>query len=131
MKNKTETEVSSGPVAEKKYYSIGEVCKLTCLEPHVLRYWESQFVELRVKKNRAGNRVYKRKNIDLIFLLRHLLYERKFTIEGAKKEIDEMETNSSGKVNSTYGLDRHYLTTMKKELRGLRRILYEKQFDDV
>ena len=86
---------------------------------------------LRVQKNRAGNRVYKRKNIDLIFLLRHLLYERKFTIEGAKKEIDEMETNSSGKVNSTYGLDRHYLTTMKKELRGLRRILYEKQFDEV
>ena len=119
------------PIPDKLFFKIGEVAELAGVEQHVLRYWESQFVGLRVKKNRAGNRVYKRKNIDLIFLLRHLLYERKFTIEGAKKEIDEMETNSSGKVNSTYGLDRHYLATMKKELRGLRRILYEKQFDDV
>lgn len=131
MKNKPEAGISSGPVAQKKYYSIGEVCKLTNLESHVLRYWESQFLALRVKKNRAGNRVYKRNNIDLIFLLRHLLYERKFTIEGAKKEIDEMENNASDKVGKTYGLDSHYLAVIKKELKDLKMVFDKKQAEDV
>ena len=131
MKNEPEIGISSRPVAKKKYYSIGEVCELTNLEAHVLRYWESQFLALRIKKNRAGNRVYKRSNIDLIFLVKHLLYERKFTIEGARKEIDEMENNFSDKVDKTYGLDSHYLAAMKKELRDLRMILDKNQSEDV
>ncbi len=77
-------------IAEKEYYSIGEVCQIADLKPHVLRYWESQFPMLRPTKNRAGNRVYRRKEIKLIQLLRHLLYTERYTIEGAKKKLDQL-----------------------------------------
>ncbi len=73
----------------KVYYSISEVCRLTGLEPHVLRYWESEFSQLRPKKNRAGNRAYREKDIELICYIKHLLYEEKFTIPGAKKKLLE------------------------------------------
>ncbi|NLD98410.1 MAG: MerR family transcriptional regulator [Fibrobacter sp.] len=75
----------------KTYYSISEVCQLTALEPHVLRYWESEFSQLRPKKNRAGNRAYREKDIELISYIKHLLYEEKFTIPGAKKKLSEVK----------------------------------------
>ncbi|MFQ5889913.1 MAG: MerR family transcriptional regulator [Gemmatimonadota bacterium] len=78
------------PIASKEYYSIGEVCELANLKPHVLRYWESQFRALRPSKNRAGNRVYRRKEIKLIQLLRHLLYTERYTIEGAKQKLEQL-----------------------------------------
>ena len=78
--------VRERPVAAKEYYSIGEVCDLTGLQPHVLRYWETQFDVLQPIKNRAGNRVFQRKDIKLILLVKHLLYEEKYTIEGAQAE---------------------------------------------
>jgi DNA-binding transcriptional MerR regulator len=78
------------PEARKTYYSIGEVCSLTSLEPHVLRYWESEFQQLRPKKNRAGNRAYREKDIEIIRYIKHLLYEEKYTIPGAKKKLSSM-----------------------------------------
>ena len=75
------------PVQE--FYSIGEVCELTDLKPHVLRYWESQFRFLNPAKNRSGNRVYKRREVELIMLVKHLLYTEKFTIDGARQRIDQ------------------------------------------
>ena len=74
------------PVQE--FFSIGEVCALTDLKPHVLRYWESQFRFLNPAKNRSGNRVYKSREVELIMLVKHLLYTEKFTIEGARARID-------------------------------------------
>ena len=74
------------PVQE--YFSIGEVCDLTGLRPHVLRYWESQFRFLSPTKNRSGNRVYQRREVDLIMLVKHLLYTEKYTIEGARQRIE-------------------------------------------
>ena len=74
------------PVQE--FFSIGEVCALTDLKPHVLRYWESQFRFLNPAKNRSGNRVYKSREVELIMLVKHLLYTEKFTIEGARLRID-------------------------------------------
>jgi DNA-binding transcriptional MerR regulator len=76
----------------KTYYSISEVCSQTSLEPHVLRYWESEFSQLRPKKNRAGNRAYRDKDIEIINYIKHLLYEEKFTIPGAKKKLSETKT---------------------------------------
>ena len=75
------------PVQE--FYSIGEVCSLTDLKPHVLRYWESQFRFLNPAKNRSGNRVYKGREVELIMLVKHLLYSEKYTIEGARQKVDE------------------------------------------
>ncbi|MDT8435298.1 MAG: MerR family transcriptional regulator [Gemmatimonadota bacterium] len=77
-------------IAEKEYYSIGEVCELTGLKAHVLRYWETQFPALRPTKNRAGNRVYRRREIKLVHLLRHLLYGEKYTIEGARLKLEQL-----------------------------------------
>src|SRR5215208_218580 len=79
------------PPAEpvREFFSIGEVCTLTDLKPHVLRYWESQFRFLHPAKNRSGNRVYQRREIELIMLVKHLLYTEKYTIEGARQKVDE------------------------------------------
>lgn len=72
----------------QEFFSIGEVCSLTDLKPHVLRYWESQFRFLNPAKNRSGNRVYQRREIELILLVKHLLYTDKYTIEGARQCIE-------------------------------------------
>jgi len=74
---------------KKTYYSISEVCSQTGLEPHVLRYWESEFPQLRPKKNRAGNRAYRDKDIEIIRYIKFLLYDEQFTIPGAKKKLAE------------------------------------------
>lgn len=81
-------------IPKKLYYSISEVCTFTGLEPHVLRYWESEFPQLRPKKNRAGNRAYREKDIEVIRYIKHLLYEEKFTIPGAKKKLSESKIPS-------------------------------------
>jgi len=75
----------SGQDDAKKYYSIGEAGKIAGLEPHVLRFWESEFTELAPVKNGAGRRVYRSEDIAVILKLKELLHEKKFTIEGAKK----------------------------------------------
>jgi len=81
------TTSATPPVQE--FYSIGEVCALTDLKPHVLRYWESQFRFLNPAKNRSGNRVYKAREVELIMLVKHLLYTEKFTIDGARQRVDQ------------------------------------------
>lgn len=70
---------------KKLYYSISEVSKITNIEQYVLRYWETEFEQLKPQKNRAGNRIYTNKEIQLILYIKTLLRERKYTIEGAKK----------------------------------------------
>jgi DNA-binding transcriptional MerR regulator len=80
---------STTPRPVQEFYSIGEVCGLTDLKPHVLRYWESQFRFLNPAKNRSGNRVYKGREVELIMLVKHLLYTEKFTIDGARQRIDQ------------------------------------------
>jgi len=75
----------------KLYYSISEVCTMTGLEQHVLRYWESEFPQLRPKKNRAGNRAYRTKEIKVIRYIKYLLYQEMYTIPGAKKKMAEAD----------------------------------------
>lgn len=70
---------------KKLYYSISEVSKITDIEQYVLRYWETEFEELNPQKNRAGNRIFTNKDIQIILSIKTLLREKKYTIEGAKK----------------------------------------------
>jgi len=80
--------MSSDPKQIKKlYYSIGEVSKMTDLKAYVLRYWETEFKQLKPPKNRAGNRTYRQNDIDLILFIKDLLYNKKFTIEGARTQL--------------------------------------------
>ena len=111
------------PIAKKAYYSIGEVCDLTGLKPHVLRYWETQFDVLSPNKNRAGNRVYRPKEIELILLVKHLLYEEKYTIEGANQRLGEMRKEGELEEERQDVLEPEFLTRMKADLRELRDIL--------
>jgi len=71
----------------KLYYSISEVSELAKVKPHVLRYWETQFKMLRPRKNRAGNRMYREKDLELVLTIRALLYEKGFTIVGARRKL--------------------------------------------
>jgi DNA-binding transcriptional MerR regulator len=80
---------------KKLYYSISEVAKLTNLEQYILRYWETEFDELKPSKNRAGNRIYTNKDIKLILHIKRLLRDEKYTIEGAKKNLDQSKSNSA------------------------------------
>ena len=82
-------------IPEKLFFRIGEVCDLIKVQPHVLRYWETEFPMLAPQKNRAGPRVYRRKDVEMVLRIRDLLYEEKFTIAGAKKRlVDEMRGGS-------------------------------------
>lgn len=111
------------PIAKKAYYSIGEVCDLTGLKDHVLRYWETQFDVLNPTKNRAGNRVYRPKEVELVLLVKHLLYEEKYTIEGARKKLQEMRRTGELAEERQEVLEPEVVAGMKEELRELLDIL--------
>ena len=102
------------PVQE--FFSIGEVCELTDLKPHVLRYWESQFRFLNPAKNRSGNRVYQRREIELILHVKHLLYSEKYTIDGARQKIDELKKLGELKTATRASLDVETIASLEQEL---------------
>ena len=110
-------------IAKKVYYSIGEVRDLTGLKPHVLRYWETQFDVLNPTKNRAGNRVYRSKEIEIIMLVKHLLYEKKYTIEGANKQLVEMRRAGELEEERQHVLEPEFLVAVKSQLQELREVL--------
>ena len=110
-------------IAKKVYYSIGEVCELSGLKPHVLRYWESQFDVLSPTKNRGGNRAYRSKDIEVVLLVKHLLYDEKYTIEGANKRLLEMRREGELKDEREEVLRPLFLSAMKDELAELRALL--------
>ncbi|MGD9578900.1 MAG: MerR family transcriptional regulator [Syntrophorhabdus sp.] len=72
-------------IPDRVFYRIKEVCNLTGLKPHVLRYWEQEFKDIKPQKSSRGQRLYKRKDLETIFTIKKLLYEKRFTIDGAKK----------------------------------------------
>ncbi|MBI3872793.1 MAG: MerR family transcriptional regulator [candidate division Zixibacteria bacterium] len=74
-------------LAERKYYSISDVAEETQLKPYVLRFWEKEFPMLHPKKNRAGNRTYQRRDIELVLRIKHMLYQEGFTIVGARQRL--------------------------------------------
>ena len=111
------------PIAKKAYYSIGEVCDLTDLKPHVLRYWETQFEVLHPTKNRAGNRVFRPKEIELILLVKHLLYEKKFTIDGARQRLLDMRKAGEISQGGKDAVGRDFLASMKLDLQQVKEVL--------
>src|SRR5579883_1188862 len=85
----TEIALQSGSpeIPDKLYFKIGEVSELLGVEPYVLRYWESAFPPLSPKKSGTGHRLYRRKDVELLLRIKHLLYEKRFTIEGARQTL--------------------------------------------
>ncbi len=120
---------------KKLYYSISEVSKITDVEQYVLRYWETEFEELNPQKNRAGNRIYTNKDIQLILKIKSLLRDKKYTIEGAKNIIVDYDSEDSldpfpnaiimpettvDSVNNSYSNEKD---VMKKDLLEIKNIL--------
>ena len=104
---------------KKLYYSIGEVSRMVGLKSYVLRYWETEFKQLSPPKNRAGNRTYRQKDIDLIIKIKNLLHDKKFTIEGARTVIS---TNSAGK-ESVLKIKHELIEELKREINGILQII--------
>lgn len=111
--------MSEVPIARKEYYSIGEVCDLVGLKPHVLRYWESQFPVLNPSKNRSGNRVYLRREVELIFLVKELLYTEKYTIQGAKQKLEQLRRGGELRAAASRALDGEMIESLRAELNEL------------
>jgi DNA-binding transcriptional MerR regulator len=109
------------PVQE--FFSIGEVCELTELKPHVLRYWESQFKFLSPAKNRSGNRVYQRREIEMVMLVKQLLYAEKYTIDGARRKLDEFRKGGAMKAAARTGLDTEVVQMVERDLREILALL--------
>ncbi len=118
--------MASGAEPVREFFSIGDVCELTELKPHVLRYWESQFKFLSPAKNRSGNRVYTRREVELVMLVKHLLYTEKYTIEGAKQKVDEQRKGGGLKPAARQGLDAETTVLLEKDLREILDILERK-----
>ena len=115
--------VSDKPVAPKEYYSISEVCDLVGLRPHVLRYWETQFPLLSPSKNRSGNRVYQRKEIKLVLYVKHLLYNEKYTVEGAKQKLEQLRKGGELQSETRKALDQQMVSLLRAEMKYLADLL--------
>jgi len=126
MKSQESTDWSS---SERLYYRIGEVSRITGLKPHVLRYWESEFRVIRPHKAGSLQRLYRKKDLDLILKIKKLLYEEGFTISGAKKKIRDMEREEGKKLRSesagkkTDEKERELLFALREELKRIREML--------
>jgi len=138
-------------IPEKQYFKIGEVSEILDVEPYVLRYWESEFKILKPTRTRARQRLYHKRDLELLLEIKHLLYDEKFTIAGAKKRLQQMkkeeaaekrakkaasaskqkaqasapEASSAASANVNTADYREILLEIKKELKELRSILEE------
>ncbi len=112
-------------VIKRLYYSIAEVSRITGLKPYVLRYWETEFPELKPAKNRAGNRIYRKSDIKLVFLIKRLLYQEKYTIEGARQRLRQLRKDGNKQLQlSLQELKRNdIIDEIRKGLKELLEIL--------
>lgn len=96
---------SADELPAKLYFRIGEVSKLTGLKQHVLRYWETEFQSIAPKKMGSNHRMYRRRDVELILEIKHLLYEKRYTIEGARKHLEtKPKANAKGTKKGSGGV---------------------------
>jgi DNA-binding transcriptional MerR regulator len=111
--------VSAKPEPVREFYSIGDVCEMLELKPHVLRYWESQFKVLSPNKNRSGNRVYTRRELEFIQLVKHLLYTEKYTVEGARLQLESRRKDGGLRATARQALDLQSILQLEKDLKDI------------
>ena len=110
---------------DKLFYRIGDVSEITGIKPHILRYWEAEFSGLHPRKTRAGQRIYERRDVELVLEIKKLLYEQRYTISGAKKLLARQHTRVPKKpaAAKTPGDMTAALRMCRQELRGLLALL--------
>ena len=114
-----------GKIPDKLYFRISEVSRLTALEPYVLRYWESEFKLIKPIRTKSRHRLYRRKDLEILFEIKKLLYEEQYTIAGAKKRLEEIarEEKRDLEVNPDENDYKKILHATLKELKALRKLL--------
>jgi DNA-binding transcriptional MerR regulator len=117
-----------GKIPDKLYFRISEVGRLTALEPYVLRYWESEFKLIKPIRTKSRHRLYRRKDLEILFEIKKLLYEEQYTIAGAKKRLEEIarEEKRDLEVNPDENDYKKILHATLKELKSLRKLLANK-----
>ena len=103
------------PIPDKLFFKIGEVAEIAEVEQHVLRYWEEEFDVLKPNKNRSGQRLYQKKDIDQVLEIKQLLYADKFTIAGAKNRLKQKKGSNNEGDQMDFGFDREALADWKKK----------------
>ena len=111
--------MSAKPEPVREFYSIGDVCEMLELKPHVLRYWESQFKVLSPNKNRSGNRVYTRRELEFVQLVKHLLYTEKYTVEGARLQLESRRKDGGLRATARQALDLQSILQLEKDLKDI------------
>ncbi|HEY7304301.1 MAG TPA: MerR family transcriptional regulator [Bryobacteraceae bacterium] len=111
-------------IPNKLYFRIGEVAKLAGIKPYVLRFWESEFASLGPKKSGTGHRLYRRKDVELVLEIKRLLYDRRFTIEGARKVLESKPKRDVAKP-AAHRKQAELFTTTPAFFHDLRRELAE------
>ncbi len=126
----TDVALQSGApeIPDKLYFKIGEVSDLLGVEPYVLRYWETEFTALSPKKSGTGHRLYRRKDVELLLRIKHLLYDKKFTIEGARQTLHEESRGPKSRAAKATSVQRELfsadpLPEIRRELAGILEIL--------
>lgn len=112
-------------IPDKLYFKIGEVARISRVKPHVLRYWESEFKIISPKKSLTKQRVYTRRDIEVILEIKRLLYNEKYTLEGAKKKIKEFRTPPADQLNFGF-TEEHFhkaLDSIRTELCSIKEML--------
>jgi DNA-binding transcriptional MerR regulator len=114
-----------GKIPDKLYFRISEVSKLTGLEPYVLRYWGSEFKSIKPIRTKSRHRLYRRRDLEVLFEIKKLLYEEKYTIAGAKKQLEEIarEEKKGLEVNPDEKDYKKILHAALNELKALRKLL--------
>jgi len=113
-----------GYIPNKLYFKIGEVSKITGVEPYVLRYWESEFKNIKPSRTQSKQRIYRRKDVELILEIKRMLYEEKLTIAGALKKLRELNHRGKKQLSFDFKKDQQsILKEIKKELKAIREIL--------
>jgi DNA-binding transcriptional MerR regulator len=113
-------------IPNKLYFKIGEVSTLTGVEPYVLRYWESEFKTIKPSRTQSKQRIYRRKDVELILEIKKMLYEEKFTIAGARKRLQELKSADKKQLHFDFKPAKDHLKTLKElkeELKALRKLL--------
>ncbi|MDR0820701.1 MAG: MerR family transcriptional regulator [Endomicrobium sp.] len=117
------------PISDKEYFTIGEVSQITLVPKHILRYWESEFKLLRPIRKSSGQRSYRKEEVELVFKIKDLLYNKRYTIEGAKKyligdkrkRLTNLQTNLN--LDLEYISDSKFLKDIKEELKHILKLL--------
>ncbi len=108
---------------EKQFYSINEAATILEIPPYVLRYWEKEFKALRPKKNRAGRRIYSKKDIYFVQCIKKLLYDEGYTIEGARKKLLTMKKIEIEQISLPFKKSQNVVEEVKKELAEIKKLL--------